>query len=113
MTPFNGWLIRALIKRLQQPGMRTARRFVLITSVVLVVFLAGALFYIFRQPTEDALEMAALKVFAVFGVLIVILICAAIFVRKRASARWTMREAQGIGHQQQQAKPDEAHRRDA
>lgn len=108
MTNFNGWLIRALIRRLQQPGMRTQRRFVLFTSLVLLIFLVGALFYIFRQPTEDALEMAALKVFAALGLLIVILIGAALYVRKRTSARWTTQEALENGHQPQQAKTDEA-----
>ena len=113
MTTFNGWLIGALIRRLRQPGMRAQRRFVLITIVALAIFLAGAIFYIFRQPTEDALEMAALKVFAVFGLLIAILICVAIFIRRRTSAKWTTREALEIGNQQQQAQPDEARRGDA
>jgi hypothetical protein len=95
MTTFNGWIIGALIKRLRQPGMRTARRFVLIKSLVLAIFLVGASFYIFRQPTEDALEMAALKVFAAFGVLIAILICIAVFIRRRTRARWTAQRSTG------------------
>ena len=67
--------------------MRVQRRFVLITSLVLAVFLVGAFFYIFRQPTEDALEMAALKTFAALGLLIVIFICLAIFIRKKTGAK--------------------------
>lgn len=93
MTAFNGWLIRELITRLRQPGMKTARRFVLISGVALAIFLAGAVFYILRQPTEDALETAALKVFAAMGLLIFVLIGLAIFVRKRTRAKWTMQRS--------------------
>lgn len=108
MAISNGWIIRALIQRLQQPGMKVQRRFVLGASLLLAIFLVGAIFYIFRQPTEDALEMAALKTFAALGLLIVILICAAIFVRKRTGAKWTTQQALEDGSRKQGVNPDQS-----
>jgi Na+/proline symporter len=86
---FNAWIIREVAARLRQPGMKTQRRFVLIVALVLALFLCGALLYLFRQPTNDAMESAALKVFAAFGALIAILISLAVLVRKKTAARWT------------------------
>lgn len=68
--------------------MKSQRRFVLIAAVVLALFLCGALLYLFRQPTNDAMESAALKVFAAFGVLIAVLITLAVLVRRKTAARW-------------------------
>jgi uncharacterized membrane protein len=93
MPIFNSWLIRALAVRLRQPGMRPQRRFLVVVSVLLVLFLIGAVIYLFRQPTEDAFEQAALKVFAVLGIFIAILIAAAVVVRRRTSAVWPQAEA--------------------
>jgi hypothetical protein len=89
----NGWIIRALAERLRQPGMRTQRRFVVAVGLLLVLFVIGAVIYLFRQPTNDAMEQAALKVFAAMGVLIAIVIAAAVVVRKRTSASWSQEEA--------------------
>ena len=93
MPIVNGWIVRALAVRLRQPGMKMQRRFTLIVALILAVFVAGALVYLARQPTEDALENAALKVFAAMGVLIAILITVAVLVRKRTGAAWTTQEA--------------------
>lgn len=92
--PFdNWWIIRALAVRLSQPGMKTQRRFVALVALVLALFLAGACVYLFRQPDENALEAAALKVFAAAGALIAVLICLAVAVRKKTGARWATEEA--------------------
>ena len=88
-------MIRALVARLRQPGMRTQRRFMVAVSLLLTLFLIGALIYLFRQPTDDAMERAALKVFAVAGVLIGGVIAAAVVVRKRTRASWPQEEAFG------------------
>lgn len=93
MSNYNNWVIRALAARLRQPGMRTQRRFVAAAGLVSGLFLIGAVVYLFRQPTHDAMERAALKVFAVMGVLIAILIAAAVFVRRRTGASWPQEEA--------------------
>ncbi|HYG80272.1 MAG TPA: hypothetical protein VD861_07795 [Pyrinomonadaceae bacterium] len=93
MSNYNNWVIRALAARLRQPGMRTQRRFVAAAGLVLGLFLIGAVVYLFRQPTHDAMERAALKVFAAVGVLILLLIVAAVFVRKRTGASWSREEA--------------------
>lgn len=93
MPVFNGWIIRALILRLRQPDMKPQRLFMLITATVLSIFVGGASVYLFRQPTEDALESAALKVFAAMGVLCAILISVAVVIRRRTEARWTTEEA--------------------
>lgn len=89
----NGWIIRALAVRLRQPGMRPQRRFMIAVSLLMVLFVTGAVIYLFRQPTEDAMERAALKVFAVMSILIAILIAAAVVVRKRTGASWSQEEA--------------------
>lgn len=82
--PFeNLWLIRALIARLREPGMRAQRRFVAAACLALLLFLAGALTYLLRQPNDAALERAALRVFAAMGALIAVLVVAAVYVRKR------------------------------
>ncbi|HWT03061.1 MAG TPA: hypothetical protein VN256_22615 [Pyrinomonadaceae bacterium] len=92
MSGYNNWIIRALVARLRQPGMRTQRRFVAATGLVLALFATGAAIYLFRQPTNDAMERAAIKVFAAMGVLILILIAAAVFIRKRTRASWSQEE---------------------
>lgn len=89
----NGWIIRALAARLRQPGMRPQRRFLVVVSLLMVLFVIGAVIYLFRQPTNDAMERAALHVFALMGIFIIILIAAAMVVRKRTSASWSQGEA--------------------
>jgi hypothetical protein len=89
----NWWLIRALAVRLSRPDMKTQRRFVALAALVLALFLAGACVYLFRQPDENALEAAALKVFAAAGALVAVLIALAVVVRKRTGARWATEEA--------------------
>ena len=93
MPIYNGWIIRALAVRLRQPGMQTQRRFVVAISLVLALFVIGALFHLFRQPTEEAMGRAAVEVFAVMGMLIAVVIAAAVAVRKRTGARWSDEEA--------------------
>jgi hypothetical protein len=83
MPTFNGWLIGALAARLRQPGMSAQRRFMIVVCLVLALFLAAAVTFLWRQETEAALEAAALKVFAATGALIVGIISAAVVVRKR------------------------------
>ena len=89
----NWWIIRALVVRLSRPDMKTQRRFVALVGLVLALFLVGACVYLFRQPDDDALEAAALKVFAAAGALIAVLVCLAVVVRRRTGARWTTEEA--------------------
>ena len=89
----NGWIIRVLAARLRQPGMRPQRRFLAVVSLLLALFVTGALVYLFRQPTNDAMEQAALRVFALMGIFIAILIAAAVVIRKRTSATWSQDEA--------------------
>jgi uncharacterized membrane protein len=84
----NAWLFRELAQRLRQPGMRPQRRFIAAASFLMALFFVGAVIYLFRQPTEDAMERAALRVFAVLGILIAALIAAAVVFRKRTRARW-------------------------
>ncbi len=92
--PFsNGWIIRALAARLRQPGMRAQRRFTAAAGLALLLFVAGAVYYLWRQPTEDALERAALRVFAAMGLLIVVCVAAALVVRRKTGASWTEEEA--------------------
>lgn len=93
MTNYHGWIIRALAVRLRQPGMQTQRRFVVAIGIVVAFFVFGALFHLFRQPTEDAMERAAVEVFAVMGVLIAVVIAVAVVVRKRTGASWSVSEA--------------------
>lgn len=93
MPVVNGWIIRALAARLRQPGMRPQRRFLAVAAFVLAVFVTSSAVYLFRQPTEDATERAALKVFALMGVLIAALIIAAVVVRRRTAATWSHDEA--------------------
>jgi hypothetical protein len=93
MPIYNGWIIRALAVRLRQPGMWLQRRFMVVVSLLMALFVIGAAIYLFRQPTEDAMEQAALKVFAVMGIFIAILIAAAVVVRKRTNAGWSQEEA--------------------
>lgn len=107
MPIFNGWLIRALILRLRQPGMRPQRLSLLVMFIVLAVFIGGALFYLFQQPTEDALESAALKVFAAMGVLCAFLIFAAVVIRRKTEARWTTEEAMKLAGRKIEAKESE------
>ena len=89
----NGWIIRALAVRLSRPDMKTQRRFVALVGLLLALFVAAAVVYLFRQPDDDALEAAALKVFAAMGVLIAAIISLAVVVRRRTGARWTTEEA--------------------
>lgn len=89
----NGWIIRALAARLRQPGMRPQRRFMVAVSLLMALVVLGAVTYLFRQPTEDAMERAALKVFAAMGIFIAIAIAAAVVVRKRTGASWSREEA--------------------
>jgi hypothetical protein len=95
MPIFNGWIIRALAVRLRQPEMGPQRRFLLVVALVLGLFLIGALWYIFQQPTDTdiALERAAIRVFAAMGVLIAIIITAAVIVGKKTKAKWSVEEA--------------------
>jgi cbb3-type cytochrome oxidase subunit 3 len=88
MPIFNAWLFRELAQRLRQPGMRPQRRFIAAVGLLMALFFVGAAVYLFRQPTEDAMERAALRVFAVLGVLIGAVIAAAVVFRKRMRARW-------------------------
>ena len=93
MPIYNGWIIRALAVRLRQPGMQTQRRFVVAAGIMLAIFVVGALFHLFRQPTEGAMERAAVEVFALMGVLIAVAIAAAVVVRRRTGASWSDEEA--------------------
>lgn len=93
MSGYNYWIIRALVARLREPGMRAQRRFVVGAGFVLALFFIGAVIYLLRQPTHDAMEQAALSVFAAVGVLLVVLILAAVYVRKRTGASWSDEEA--------------------
>ncbi|HEX6622773.1 MAG TPA: hypothetical protein VF064_03620 [Pyrinomonadaceae bacterium] len=93
MPIFNGWIIRALAARLRQPGMRPQRRFLAAAGFLMALFVTGAVIYLFRQSTEDAMERAALKVFAAMGVFVALLIGAAVVVRKRTGASWPQEEA--------------------
>jgi predicted permease len=105
MPIYNLWIIRALIVRLRQPDMRRQRRFVIAASLLMTLFVIGALTYLFRQPTEDAMEQAALRVFAAMGILIAILIGAAVVVRKRTGASWPPEEALQMGHKRREGQP--------
>lgn len=84
----NAWLFRELASRLRQPDMRPQRRFIAAVGLLLALFFVGAVIYLFRQPTEDAMERAALRVFAALGILIAAVIAAAVVFRKRTRARW-------------------------
>jgi hypothetical protein len=66
---------------------------VIVIGLVFAFFVVGAVFHLFRQPTEAALERAAIAVFAVMGLLIAVAIAAAVVVRKRTGARWSAEEA--------------------
>lgn len=99
MPIYNAWIIRALIQRLRQPEMKPQRRFITVACAVLFLFLVWAFRHLFRQPTENDLERAALEVFAVICVLIFFLMVGAVIVRKRTSARWTTEEALRMGGQ--------------
>jgi hypothetical protein len=108
MPIYNGWILRALAARLRQPGMQTQRRFMVVVSFLLALFVVGALFHLFRQPTEDALERAAIQVFAAFGILIAVMIAAAVVVRKRTGANWPNEEAfKLVGRQSEEQHPKE------
>ena len=93
MPIFNGWIIRALAVRLREPEMGPQRRFMLVVALVLALFLVGAFWYLFQQPDDNALERAAIKVFAAMGVLIALIITAAVTVGKKTKARWPVGEA--------------------
>ena len=106
MPVYDGWIIRALAVRLRQPGMRTQRRFVAAIGLVLALFVIGALFHLFRQPTEGAMERAAVEVFAVMGTLIAVAVAAAVVVRRRTGARWSDEEALKMaGERQERRQP--------
>ena len=103
----NGWILRALAVRLRQPGMGPQRRFAFVVSVLMALFVIGAGIYLFRQPTDDAMERAAIKVFAVMGIFFAIAIAAAVVVRERTGASWSQEEAlrmAGEGREGQQPK---------
>lgn len=105
----NGWIIRALAARLRQPGMRPQRRFVVAISILMALFVIGAMIYLFRQPTEDAMERAALRVFAMMGIFIAIVIAAAIVLRKRTGASWSQEEALKMaGERREGGRPKES-----
>jgi type VI protein secretion system component VasK len=93
MYIYNGWIFRALAVRLRQPGMKAQRWFMLGMALVFAAAIAWALVFLFRQETEQALEEAALIVFALFGALIAIALLLAYVVRKKTGARWTTEEA--------------------
>jgi flagellar biogenesis protein FliO len=99
----NGWIIRELVVRLRQPGMQPQRRFMVAVSLLMVLFVIGAVIYLFRQPTDDAMEQAAIKVFAVMGILIAIVIAAAVVVRKRTGVRWSQDEALRMAGERREA----------
>jgi uncharacterized membrane protein len=105
MPIYNARIIRALAVRLRQPGMQTQRRFVVAISLTLALFVIGALFHLFRQTTEDAMEQAAVEVFAVMGILIAIVIAAAVVVRKRTGASWSVEEALKMAGKRQEGQP--------
>lgn len=102
MSMYNGWIIRALAVRLRQPGMQTQRRFVVALSLLLALFVIGALFHLFRQPTEGAMERAALEVFAVMGLIIAVAIAAAVVIRKRTGVSWSVEEAMKMAGERQE-----------
>jgi cytochrome bd-type quinol oxidase subunit 1 len=101
----NGWIIRALAVRLRQPGMRPQRRFMFAVSLLMILFATGAVIYLFRQPTEDAMERAAIKVFALMGILIAIVIAAAVVVRKRTRASWSQAETLQMTGERREVQP--------
>lgn len=93
MPLFNGWLLRALFVRLRRPEMRMQRRYLALTVLLLVLFLAWAVWYLVQQPTTGDQERAALVVFAAAGGLGAMLMALAVWVRWRTRARWTLEEA--------------------
>lgn len=93
MPIHNTWIIRALAARLRQPTVRPQRRFMVAISLLIALFVLGTLIYLFRQPTEDAMERAAIKVFAVMGIFTAIVIAAAVVVRKKTGVSWSRDEA--------------------
>jgi hypothetical protein len=80
-----------------------------VVSILLALFVIWALIYLFRQPTNDAMEQAALKVFALMGIFIAILIVAAVVVRKRTSATWSQEEALRMAGERQDEQPPKSH----
>ena len=102
MPIYNGWIFRALAVRLRQPGMQTQRRFVVAISLMLALFVIGALFQLFRQPTESTMERAAVEVFAVMGILIAVAIAAAVVVCKRTGASWSVEESLKMAGERQE-----------
>lgn len=101
------WVIRALIVRLRQPGMRVQRRFVTILGLVLVLFLVAALVHLLKQPNDTALEHAALEVFAALGVFTGAAIVCAVVIRKKTGASWSDEdalEAAGLDPKQQSSR---------
>jgi uncharacterized membrane protein YozB (DUF420 family) len=72
--------------------MRAQRRFAAAAALALAIFVVGAVTYLFLQPTEDAMEGAAIVVFALMGLLITVVILAAVAVRKTTGARWPEEE---------------------
>ena len=105
MSMYNGWIIRALAVRLRQPGMRTQRRVVAAIGLGLALFVLGALFHLFRQPTDDAMERAAVEVFALMGILIAVVIAAAVVIRRRTDASWPVEEALEMAGERQEEQP--------
>ncbi len=87
------WVIRALMVRLRQPGMCVQRRFLAILGFVLVLFLVAALVHLLKQPTDTAMERAALEVFAAMGVLLGGAMACAIVIRKKTGASWSDEDA--------------------
>jgi hypothetical protein len=94
LMPVSGsWIIRVLAVRLRQPGMRSQRRFMVAVSLLTALLVIVAVIYLFRQPTEEAMERAALKVLLVAGIFITVVVAAAVVVRKRTGASWPQEEA--------------------
>jgi len=102
---YNSWIIRALAVRLRQPGMRTQRRFVAAVGLGLALFVLGALFHLFRQPTDDAMGRAAIEVFALMGILVAVVIAAAVVIRRRTDASWSVEEALEMAGERQEEEP--------
>jgi hypothetical protein len=77
---------------------------VAVIGLLLALFVIGALLHLFRQPTEAALERAAFEIFVVMGLLIAIVITAAIIVRKRTGATWSNEEALRMAGERQEGR---------
>jgi hypothetical protein len=93
MLYHHAWVVRALIVRLREPGMRLQKRFLALLGLVFVLFLIAALVHLFKQPNDTAMERAALELLAATGVLITVAIACAIIIRKKTGSCWSDEEA--------------------